>query len=245
MRIPAIQGVIERRIRVNYRIDPDVIAHVLPPPFRPKTVRGFAIGGICLIRLKDIRPKFASALSGIQSENAAHRVAVEWDEDGITRDGVFVPRRDTNSRLNTWVGGRLFPGQHHLATFNVEESRDHLAVSLFSDDGKTRVHVRARMVEALSASSVFASMAEASTFFESGSLGYSATTTEGRYEGLELRCKRWAVTPLDVEEVESSYFEDRRRFPSGSVEFDCALLMQDIEHEWLGRAELCCAVNGV
>jgi hypothetical protein len=42
---------------------------------------------------------------------------------------------------------------------------------------------------------------------------------------------------LAVEQVESSFFNDPRRFPSGSVEFDCALLMRGIRHEWraLGR----------
>ena len=26
----------------------------------------------------------------------------------------------------------------------------------------------------------------------------------------------------------------------GSTEFDCALLMENVEHEWYGRASLCC-----
>jgi len=38
--------------------------------------------------------------------------------------------------------------------------------------------------------------------------------------------------------VESSFFEDRALFPPGSVEFDCALLMRGIEHEWHGRGWL-------
>jgi hypothetical protein len=30
-------------------------------------------------------------------------------------------------------------------------------------------------------------------------------------------------------------------FPKGSIEFDCALLMRGIEHEWHGVPDLCCA----
>jgi hypothetical protein len=41
--------------------------------------------------------------------------------------------------------------------------------------------------------------------------------------------------------VRSSFFEDGSLFPRGSIEFDCALLMRGIEHEWHGRADLCCA----
>ena len=240
MRIPVVQGVIDRRILVNYRVDPDVMTRVLPPPFRPQVVRGYAIGGICLIRLKGIRPRFVPIPVGIGSENAAHRIAVEWDADGGISSGVFIPRRDTDSRLNTWVGGRLFPGEHHFAAFTVQESEDQLEVSLLSEDEDTSVYVRARRVEELPSNSIFTSLEEVSTFFEAGSLGYSATGTEGRFDGLELRCKDWKVESLEVDEVRSSFFEDPVRFPAGSVEFDCALLMRGIEHEWHGRPELCC-----
>ena len=71
-----------------------------------------------------------------------------------------------------------------------------------------------------------------------GSLGYSVTTTDGRYDGLELRCENWQVQPLDVTRVESSYFEDQSLFPQGSVEFDCALLMRGVQHEWHARGDL-------
>lgn len=76
MRIPIIQGTIDRRILVNYRVDPDTLAQILPPPFRPQLVHGFGMVGICLIRLKNIAPRFFPAALGISSENAAHRFAV-------------------------------------------------------------------------------------------------------------------------------------------------------------------------
>ena len=78
MQFPAMRGIIDRRILANFRVDPDVLAKVLPCPFRPKLVNGKGIAGICLIRLKQIRPRFVPAFMGISSENAAHRIAVEW-----------------------------------------------------------------------------------------------------------------------------------------------------------------------
>lgn len=62
-------------------------------------------------------------------------------------------------------------------------------------------------------------------------------------EGLELRCLNWQVEPLEVEEVRSSFFEDKSLFPKDSIELDCALLMRDIMHEWHGKSDLCCAVG--
>lgn len=232
MRIPVIKGIMDRRILVNYRVDPDVMARVLPPPFRPKIIEGHAIGGVCLIRLKNLRPRFVPIPYGIRSENAAHRIAVQWEYDGQKREGVYIPRRDTDSRLNTLVGGKIFPGVHHHASFTVMETDDVFSVSLRSDDGETRVSVRGRVADRLPATSVFPSLAQASAFFEAGALGYSATGSDGRFDGLELCCKTWKVEPLEVEEVESSFFEDQARFPAGTAQFDCALLMRGIEHEW-------------
>jgi hypothetical protein len=238
MRFPTIHGVIDRRILVNYRVDADVAARLLPAPFRPKRASGYAMGGICLIRLRRIRPAFVPFTAGVGSENAAHRFAAQWEREGQGEEGVFIPRRDSSSRLNALLGGRLFPGEHHHARFDVSESEHRLRVELESDDGQVRVSVRARLADALPEDSVFGSLADASRFFEGGALGYSATKDETRYDGLELRCKSWVVQPLAVEAVQSSYFDDRTRFPEGSATFDCALLMRGAEHEWHSRDDL-------
>jgi hypothetical protein len=245
MRIPAIRGVIDRRILVNFRVEPRVLSQYLPAPFRPQLVNGAGMAGVCLIRLRGIRPKFlAPPILGLSSENAAHRIAVAWEQDGELRAGVFIPRRDTSSRLNTLVGGRLFPGVHHHATFHVREEGDHYRVALDSDDRRTHVLVDGHVAPNLPAASVFGSLREASDFFARGSLGYSVTRSPGEFDGLELRSLNWRVQPLAVERVESSFFEDRSRFPPGSVEFDCALLMRGIDHEWHGREPLRSACAG-
>jgi hypothetical protein len=241
MRIPVIHGVIDRRILVNYRVAPEVLARQLPAPFRPRLVHGQGMVGICLIRLREVRPAGLPAWLGIRSENAAHRAAVEWEEDGVLREGVYIRRRDTSSRFNTLVGGRVFPGIHHHAHFRVHETVDHFDVALDSDDGATHLSVVADLASRLPPTSAFASVDEASRFFQGGAMGYSATPEPERFQGLELRCHTWQIEPLAVRSVTSSYFDDRALFPEGSIQFDCALLMRGIVHDWLGHPDLCCA----
>jgi hypothetical protein len=245
MHIPVVRGIIDRRILVNYRVDPDVLTRVLPPPFRPHQVNGHGIAGICLIRLKQIRPWFLPKIVGISSENAAHRIAVEWEQDGERHDGVFVPRRDTCSRLNTLAGGRLFPGVHHHARFQINEQNGRFSVQMNSDDGDVQVTVQGRLASALPETSIFRSTDEASQFFNRGSLGYSVAARPKEFDGLELRTFNWRADPLSIEKVCSSYFENDDAFPKGSVEFDCALLMQGIRHEWHGRPSICCGREAV
>jgi hypothetical protein len=245
MQIPTVRGIIDRRILVNFRVDAALLARLLPAPFRPKLVNRAGLAGVCLIRLKHIRPRFLPPFLGVSSENAAHRIAVEWEDHGELREGVFIPRRDTSSRLNTLAGGRLFPGVHHHAAFRVQEHDDRYRVELNSDDRRTHLLVEGQVAEELPPTSAFGSLKEASDFFERGSLGYSATAQPGQFDGLELRSFDWRVRPLAVERVESSFFEDRALFPPGSVEFDCALLMRGIEHEWHGRGRLCAGCDQV
>lgn len=230
---PALRGVIDRRILVNYRVELDALAGALPDRFRPQTVDGYGVGGICLIRLRDVRPRFVPTLLGLSSENAAHRIAVEWDDDGERETGVYVPRRDTNSRLNALAGGSVFPGVHHRASFDVDESGGRYAVSMRSDDGETHVHVDGEPTDDLPVDSAFDSVSDASSFFECGSLGYSPNGDE--FEGLELRTFDWEVTPLSIDSVASSYFD---ALPNDAVEFDHALLMRDVPHEWRERDSL-------
>lgn len=114
-------------------------------------------------------------------------------------------------------------------------------MKLTSDDGQTSLDISARLTETLPETSVFQTIEEASAFFEAGSLGYSATTQAGQYDGLELRSFNWRVEPLAVETVASSFFDDAGVFPAGTTRFDNALLMRGIEHEWRGREKLYCA----
>lgn len=230
--IPTMHGTIDRRILVNFHVRPDVIRKLLPSYFRPKLVKGWAMTGVCLIRLKDIRPCGFPATCGLTSENAAHRVAAEWDENGTTREGVFIPRRDTSPVWQAFVGGRLFPGVHHFSKFAVNETECDFQLQMRSRDGAASIELCARCASKISATSLFTSLAEASEFFASGSVGYSATKKPDCCDGLELRTSSWQVEPLEILSLKSSFFADPCRFPDGSIEFDCALLMQNIEHEW-------------
>lgn len=174
---------------------------------------------------------------GTRSENAAHRIAVEWEDGGERRAGVFVPRRDSDSRLNTILGGRLFAGDYHPATFETDEADGRYEVRMRSDDGEASVSVAAETTDELPLDSVFETVRAASKFFRRGSLGYSPSG-DGEFEGIELCTVDWDVTPLAVESASSSFFEGER-FPDGTVELDDALLMEDITHEWRQRESVC------
>lgn len=232
MRIPALRGTIARRLLVNFRADPKIVAPLLPAPFSPQLHDGHAVVGVCLIRLEGIRPAISPLPLGFSSENAAHRIAVNWSEpDGTARSGVYIPRRDTGSLLTRLAGGRLFPGEHFGADFAVDFREEALGFRMKSHDGQIEVRLDGKLGETWPRGSIFASLGAASRFFEGGSTGYSARR-DGKLDGLRLQTREWRVEHLAAGEVYSSFFADEGRFPRGSIEFDHVLMMRQIAHEW-------------
>ena len=232
MRAPAIASTIERRLLVNYRLDPAAAARILPHGMRPDLAGGFAVGGICLIRLGRLRPRPVPAPFGLRTENAAHRIAVVWDGPGGPRRGVYIPRRDTSSALTARLGGRVFAGEQHRAEFEVCESDGRLRVGFRAKDGGASARVEVRTAEEFSGSALFGDLEEASRFFRDAPTGYAARATGSGLDGVTLDTAGWEVTPTDLISVESSYFADAELFPRGTAQPDTALLMRDIEAGW-------------
>src|SRR5258706_6395115 len=95
MRLPVIQGIIRRRILANFRVDPETMQREIPSRFQPKLQNGMAVAGVFLIRLEHIRPRVMPEIVCLNSENAAHVVAVTWAENGVTRARELISRRPT------------------------------------------------------------------------------------------------------------------------------------------------------
>lgn len=238
MLLDTLHGVIDRRILLNFRVDPDALRRVLPRPFEPKLKGGHGVGGVCLIRFTELRPRFVPSWLGLTSENAAHRIAVQWDQDGERREGVFIPRRDTDSRFNRLLGGRVFPGVFQHSRFESRETDSSVSVRVIRADGGTQIAFAGRVADRLPSTSLFPSLEAASEFFALGSTGYSATAAGDHFHGMELHTLNWKVIPLAIDEAHSGFFQDQDRFPPGTVELDCALLMRRIPHEWRSRPDL-------
>lgn len=242
--LDAIHGTIDRRILLNYRVDPAALARVLPAPFRPKLFAGVGIAGVCMIRFRALRPRHVPAWLGIGSENAAHRIAVEWEADGVRHEGVFIPQRNTNSLVNRVLGGRVFPGIFSGARFEPHDTADAVGLRIVNPDGSLEVAFRGAVAPSHTPTSIFPDLATAAGFFSLGATGYSATHEPGHFHGMELHSLEWRVAPLTVDEHYSRFFADPARFAPGAVELDCALLMREVPHEWHSRPDLYAADDG-
>lgn len=217
-----VRAVMERRLLVNYRIEPGVLQEVLPAPFRPAMVGGYGVGSICLIRLAGIRPAgWLPVTPGLRVENAAHRIAVLVDTPDGPVPSVYIAGRYTSSRLAALTRGLLFP-HLRMARFRVEERDGRYRITAQSPDGTMRIAVTAQTATRLPTDSVLASVEAASEFLRLAPAGYSATPIPGVFDGVALETRYRDKRPLRVDAVASSYFDDPRLFPPGTATVDSA-----------------------
>ena len=232
MRQPPLSSTVERRILVNYRVDPRAAADLLPAPLRPQLVRGYAVAGICLLRLGDVRPDWLPKAVGLRSENAAHRIAVEWDGPHGVETGVYIPRRDTASRLNTLgrrapvsrrAPARRFPGTrdarrtacrlHHARPHHPRGRRRHRS----RPPERQRAVLRpARRIGLL-------------PLRIQGILRHRSRPPPRRHAPADRRVESLG---LPGTHSASTFFDDPVRFPPGTATLDCALLMRNLPARW-------------
>jgi hypothetical protein len=129
----------------------------------------------------------------------AHRVAIQYPSNNGIRPGVFIWRRETDQRLVELLGGRLFPGVHHHARFQVNESQNDLAMDVTTNDGKADVHFSAHRLKEWRPTPSFGSFDEVSEFFRKGDCGFSCSLNGDELEGLQLRTLKWEIAPMEVE----------------------------------------------
>jgi hypothetical protein len=221
-----LRAQVRRRLLISYRVDPAVAQSLIPGEFRPQLVDGSAVAGVCMIALQSVRPGWLRPRVGFRTENVAHRIAVEWDEDGQTRSGVYIVERHSSSLVPVLAGGRLFPGVQKRAKFDLDESDSRFRVTMTAPG--TRVSVDVQLGGPWT-STLFPTVEAASAFHEQGAVGWSPRRDGTGVEPLELTSRQWSVEPGQVMSLASSYFD---ALPVGAATLDSVVVMRDIPFFW-------------
>lgn len=220
-----LRAQVRRRLLISYRVDPSVAQTLIPEPFRPQIVDGSAVAGVCMIGLQSVRPGWLRPRFGFATENVAHRVAVEWDEDGVTRTGVYIVERHSSSFLPVVGGGRLFPGVQKKARFTLDETERRFRVTMSSSDTTVAVDVE---VGGAWTSTLFPTVDDASSFHEDGAVGWSPRR-KGGVESIALTSSEWHVEAGQANSVRSSFFD---QLPEGAAVLDSVVVMRDVPFFW-------------
>jgi len=217
-----VRAQLRRRLLISYRVDPAVAATLLPDGFRPQIIDGSALAGVCILGLESIRPAWIDRRSGLRSENAAHRIAVEWDGPQGVEQGVFIFERHSSAWHPVLFGGRVFPGVHRKARFRIRESVDRYALTMQAGAHSLDADVE---VGGEWAGGVFGSVDEASDFYRAGRTGWSLGHDGRTVEPVGLSTDGWKIEGAQLHHLRSSFFD---ALPAGSAVFDSVVVMRDL-----------------
>ncbi|AXL11180.1 hypothetical protein DXT68_02800 [Microbacterium foliorum] len=220
--IRQVRAQLRRRLLISYRVDPAAAAALLPKGFRPQLVDGSAVAGVCVLGLEDIRPRVVRRRIGLRSENAAHRIAVEWDGPDGVETGVFIFERHSSAWHPVLFGGRLFPGVHRRARFRIAESEDRFAVTMAAGAHSVDADVE---VTGEWSSTLFPTIEDASAFYRSGRVGWSLARDGQSVEPVALAADGWKVETARLHRLRSSFFD---ALPDGAAVFDSVVVMRDL-----------------
>jgi uncharacterized protein YqjF (DUF2071 family) len=124
-------------VSINYAVDPDALAPLLPAPLQPELWKGSAWVQLLVSSLRGMRPQGLGALGaalGVDFYQASYRAAVRWqDKTGAWRRGGYFVRTETNDPLMRAVGNRLREFSFHdfgLAAMAVVRSGVELVVAI-------------------------------------------------------------------------------------------------------------------
>jgi hypothetical protein len=160
---------------------------------------------------------------------------VQWEnKNGETREGMYIPHRDTSSRLGSLLGGTLLPGHYAHARFTVYESFDELFVEMRTRRKEApSLVVQGRIAAQMPHDSVFNNITEASDFFAYHSDEKSEGASPEEFGGMKLRRRNWQLIPMEITCMRSAYFDDTSRFSVGGIRFDSGLLLRGTATEWV------------
>ncbi|HTN79565.1 MAG TPA: hypothetical protein VMK16_07820 [Acidimicrobiales bacterium] len=225
VRTPVLQATLERRLLLTYRLDPDAVADLVPGPFWLHMVGGFAVGSITLDHVTALRPRGLPAAAGFTSQNAAHRIAVEWDQHGRKAAGTFVLSRHTSARRIAVAGDRLFPGLRMRADFDVDDRGPNVSVGFRGSDGSA-VDAEVVVDDDVGRSELFSAPQEGWRLAVRGAMTASLRRKAGELDWIDEHARGGRVRAASIERVTSSLFSAALGTP------DSAIVARDVMIEW-------------
>lgn len=121
-------------ISLNYAVDAQALAGMLPAPIEPEPWKGTAWVQVLVSSLRDMRPQGLGALFGVSFYQASYRAAVRYRrKDGAWRRGGYFLRSETNHPVMQAIGNRLTEFKFHefgLADMAIVREGDDLTVAI-------------------------------------------------------------------------------------------------------------------
>jgi uncharacterized protein YqjF (DUF2071 family) len=109
-----VQTVWVEAISLNYAVDPEALARLLPAPLKPELHKGSAWVQVLMSSLHEMRPQGVAPVLGFNFYQVSYRAAVHYrNARGKSRRGGYFVRSETNDSLMRRIGNSLAEFKFH------------------------------------------------------------------------------------------------------------------------------------
>lgn len=239
MRLPKhpvpMRTVFRRCLLVNFGVDPDVLASVLPPGIEPDLHGGEAFLSIVVAELDRMRPAFLPRVMGVTYNQIVYRAVVRCGDER----GVYFLRSDADNGVMCAFGNALSFFRFHRSAIAF---RDH--DGLFDLDVVTAGEVTADIHATYTLADARSELPETSTFEDLSraqawlvELYAAFARTPGRAHVDVVRIARGGWNLRVVEDLRGQYafMSAGAPFGPGTARLDSTFLADDIGYRWHRR----------
>lgn len=112
--LTTVQTAWREAVSINYAVDPDALAAILPEPLEPDLCKGVAWVQVLMSSLRDMRPQGTGSIFGVNFHQVSYRAAVKYrSRDGLARHGGYFVRSETDHSLMRTIGNSLKEFKFH------------------------------------------------------------------------------------------------------------------------------------
>jgi len=226
-------------LSINYRVQPDALAALLPAPLEPEIHKGRGWVQVLVSSLRDLRPPGLPALFGTCFYQVSYRAAVRYrDKDGTSRRGGYFVRSETNHPVMRAVGNALAEFKFHdFGAADVVMLRDGDRLTVGVDpkpafpDGRLVTVVDTRHRTAPPPGSSWSSLAELHDPLVECYDALGVDAEQGHLYILTIDRDPWNARFVEPQSVYSEYF-DTGPLGKGAAEIDSVLHLEECRYRW-------------
>lgn len=237
--LTAVQTCWMDALSLNYRVDPEALAPLLPAPLQPEVHKGHGWVQVLVSSLRDMRPQGMPALFGTCFYQVSYRAAVTYrDPEGAPRRGGYFVRSETNHPVMRAVGNALAEFKFHdfgAADMVMLRDGDRLTVGVDPEpefpSGKLVSVVDTRPRESPPPGSCWSSLEELHEPLVECYDALGVDAEEGHLYILTIDRDPWNARFVEPENIYSEYF-DVGPLGGGAGVLDSVLHLEQCRYRW-------------
>jgi uncharacterized protein YqjF (DUF2071 family) len=239
MRFPkhpvAMRTLFRRCLLVNFAVDPDELASVLPRHVEPDLLDGEAYLSVVVGRMERMRPVLVPRLLGITYDQIVYRAVVRSGD----QRGVFFLRSDADNRLMAGLGNLMSFFRFHRSQVSFTERSGNLDLDVRTTTNPSGDIAATYTVGAprhdLPESSAFASLDEAKGWLVELFVAFHHGAGNDWIDVVRIKRGEWDVRVVD--DTRAHYAFMGAGAPFTRARLDSVFLVGDVPYRWYRLAK--------